>query len=301
MHQDRIKSLWRGIGTIMFVLFLFSIDMARAQSVWTLADQEEGVAIEWLKFDMDNDYRNNTDHPSALSSSMFITGRIKLDPRFHLVGGLPISHWQYIDPVGPDAQDPHTAIGKMYIGAEWYLSPNTEDASSYLEMGFRFPSMKQPDFPDERGAFSGRLTAFERTDAFRYRYTPIHLYYNTRFGLTSHLDFRARMGLAYWSFREESGYGSTDENLDRGYIHYGGVFYFQSEYVNATAGILGRYLAINQPDGVDHMSARYEVGSHIQYNGNTIRPGLFLKIPVNGLYNVSAVYGITAEIPLRKR
>jgi hypothetical protein len=43
------------------------------------------------------------------------------------------------------------------------------------------------------------------------------------------------------------------------------------------------------------------MGSHIQYNGINFRPGLFLKIPVNGLFNVEAVYGITAEIPLRKR
>jgi hypothetical protein len=230
--------------------------MAHAQSVWSLADQEEGVAIEWLKFDLDNNYRNDPDHPSALSSSMFITGRIKLDPRFHLVGGLPISHWQYIDPVGPDAQAPHTTIGKVYIGAEWNLSPDVNgNTTSYLELGFRLPSMKQPDFPDKRGAFSGRMTAMERTDAFRYRYTPIHLYYNTRLGLTDHLDFRGRMGMAYWSHGEGRGYGTNDENLDRGYLHYGGVFNFKSEFFKASAGILGRYLAINQPDRVDHISA----------------------------------------------
>ncbi|GEM_PF-5132883 len=299
MHLIGYESIKR--GTLILVLLILGLSTlpGAAQSVWTQSHTAEGIGVEWMKFARDNDFRDS-DHPSALSSSMFLFGRLKLDPRFYLVGELPLSHWQYIDDDGLDAQDPHTTVGNLYIGVEWYISSDvTSDSLSYLELGVRFPSMPQPDFPDQRGYFSGRMTTVERVDAFQDDFLPIHLYYNVRLGLNDHVDFRLRTGLAYWSYQKEA-FGSEDENLDRGYFHYGGIFYFHSPYFNASFGLLGQYWALNQREDYDHVPASYEIASHLQYNGMNFQPGFFIKIPINTLYDVQAVYGLTAQIPIHR-
>jgi hypothetical protein len=276
------------------LLLILSVPSAHGQTPWLQADRSNLISVEWQKPNFaPTSFRPSDDRISFFSSVLFLNGKYAVNEDMNLVVELPFSHWEYIDPTGPDAQAPHTTIGNVYVGNEFlFQDNNTENITYMAELGIRLPTLARPDFPDNRGAFTGNIVSKDRREAFLYDYLPVSMFGNLLYSAASNLTFRLRAGGVYAFYTGDSGF-----QQNRKYLLYGAQTKFTTPVVHSKIRVtarteLGRQNAISR--GTDT-----ELWIQFEKPFQNWMPGLYLRTPLDEPNSiVTYVWGVEATLYL---
>lgn len=276
------------IGTLLFValpVFAFS------QSPWLRSERYPQVTVEVMKPYFRNTNLLDSSHPSPLSSYMFVTANYPVNNYLHFVMDLPLSHWGYRDPEGPDNQADNTAIGNTYLGIELHhIIKNV-----FFELGMRLPTMSQPDYPDRRGGFTGMVSSYDRSSAFISDYIPINIIGNVVYPVSGITSIRLRAGILHGSYTNKKDYYAPPKN-DL-YVLYSLGFYFEGKVINGTFGFSDHYNT-SLKKTYKHRERLGMLYAAVEKPFGNYTIGLNLRVPSSDIYyeQISMVLGAKVTI-----
>jgi hypothetical protein len=267
--MDRIRTL----GTAM-VLLPAPAPPAAAQIFWMEQRQIPSVSVEVLK-----PVLSGEEGTSPFTAGSFATLRIPSGERMLVVVDLPVAHY---NPDDPSSGRTETALGNPYLGVEQRVAATGLN----LELGARIPVA--PD-EDENARLLGVLADLDRWEAFVSDAIPITLAGNYRLRDPDGLGFRVRLAGSAWASTR-----SGTEFLLSGAL----LLSYDNAPVGITAGLSARFVATGEGSFADRSYRQVVVDA--RYAGGRVRPGLNLRIPVDGPTDelVDLVWGCSIDTRL---
>lgn len=231
------------------------------------------------------------DGPSIFNSAGFLTGRYALNTRLRLLAEVPFSYWKYVDKSGGQIQDGHLTVGNIYLGGEWHVNPGS-DRQVFIEAGLRLPTMPEPDFPDQRGHFTGLLAAQDRQDAFIDDYLPLQAFANVIYRPNEAMHFRLRGGPSYWLYMgADNPFVEIDNEL---FLRYAAEAWFTSPAITGAFGVTGQYVASAESGSVFDRSVHQLTAQLMKdFDGYTLSGYIRAPIDRNNGTLVIVTYGLS--------
>jgi hypothetical protein len=263
--------------------------LANAQSPWLSDSRLSSVSLEWDKplFDertLDRDLITNA------SSVLFVTGRLRVNDNFRVVGELPISHFGF-ENTNPSGDDNSTVIGNIYAGGVWDINMRNPNNHFFFELGVRIPTA--PESMTERfGGLTGMLSENERVEAFTTDSWAIPLIGNFVTSVRGPLALKFRLGTIYDVYIDDL------KDFDNEFhLLYGLTGLYRESNFEAHLGFGGRnQYAGNNPDFFDDGFTQIRAGIARPFGNLT--PGVYVRKPLGENYNqlVDIAYGFSIEI-----
>lgn len=260
------------------IIMLFVSSSLFAQSFWiSRDDNKNNLTLEWTKPFFDNNGFDNNDKVSFFSTSGFLSGTYIINMKLSIFGDLPFSHWEFKDGDGVDVQNPHTTIGNIYIGGIYKFPLKGKSFNSYLELGGRFPTMPESDFPHKRGGYTGFVNEVERREAFVYKTTAILAFYKILYEYNSDISIYVGLGGSYWMNSKNQFY---DQRID---IAQEVKANFSINNYKLAMGFSGKY----HTEGNDPFFENYnttQVSTEFGRRFNMVNTLIFIQIPIQDTF-----------------
>jgi hypothetical protein len=240
----------KAIGAITAVAILATAPRIGAQTIWTGLERPEGLHIEAYHPELDGDTFG------ALSSVVFVGGRLEASPGLRLVADLPLA---YADAEG--ASD--LAVGAPYFGVEWVR------ANRVIEAGVRAPTASSnfgaalgsaAEFVDRLGSFSSNAAVV----------TAAGVYGGTSAGGFVH---RIRLGPRVLIPTEG---GDTEIIVD-----YGGVIGYATPTFGIEGGLTGWALVTEDAGGLGERTVHQVGFQAYRPLADGGRLGVLLRLPLD--------------------
>jgi hypothetical protein len=257
------------------------------------------VSLEWDKPLFDEDLIDR-DEVMGLSSSLFLTGRMKVTDNFSLQAELPLSYFGYQDNNPFGGNDNSFEIGNVYLGGIYDIQTGSYDARPensedrlFVELGVRFPTAREPDETDNFGAFTGRTSeAGDRVEAFLYDTWSIPVIGSYISTISGPFAVKLRLGTIYDIY-----VGDFEGQENEMYLQYGIAGLYRESTLEASLGFSGRNRYVgNNPDFFD--DGFTQVRASVARPFGNIVPGVYVRKPLGENYNnlVNLSYGFSVEI-----
>jgi hypothetical protein len=276
-----MKKSFRQLVPVTCVLIaFFSGSSLRAQSIWQDFTTWEGITIEVLKSNYEEeDY-------SFLTSVSFLSARFPVTRNIVFSGELPFSYVNWDIPQGPDLGAEQT-FGNPYIGLEFHL-PRTP---LFLELGARVPMTADIDGKNGEATINGGLTCFaERAEAFATDAVPVTGFLNYILSSRTGFSLRLRGGSAFW-------FASGDREESETFILYSAQAFYETGILRFAGGISGRYLVtVEDLDFGERSFHQLTFGVDILLG--MFRPGVYIRIPLDEDFKdlISSIFGLSLGI-----
>jgi hypothetical protein len=278
---------------ILFVLVGLWTGVANAQSPWLSDSRLTSISIEWDKPLLDDNIIDQSE-VAGLSSSLFLTGRVRVTDNFRLEAELPVSHFGFenSNPV-PGGNDYSTEIGNVYVGGIYDVQSIDDDNHLFFELGVRIPTSRQPNDIERFGRITGMSSeATDRLEAFLWDTWSVPLSANYITPVSGPFFAKFRLGTIYNMYVDDL------ESLDNEFhLLYGISALYRESNFEATLGFNGRNpYAGNNPDFIDDGFTQIRAGVARPF-GNIV-PGVYVRKPLGENYNqlVDFAYGFYIEV-----
>lgn len=266
--------------------------VTKAQSGWLSDTRQSLISIEWDKPLFDNDMIDR-DEVAGMSSSMFLTGHIKVADNFRIAAELPISYfgYQHNNPSGGDENS--TVLGNVYAGGIYDFETRNRDNHFYVELGVRFPTAREPRSDKRFGSLAGiGSEAADRLEAFIWDTWTIPLIGNFMTPIDGPFAVKFRLGSIYDIYVDDL--KSLDNEL---YLIYGISGLYQQPKFEVNIGFSGRNPYVgNNPDFIDDGFTQLRAGVSRPFRN--VVPGVYVRQPLGDNYSrmVDFAYGFLIEI-----
>ena len=265
------------------------VGLASAQSPWLSDTRLTSISLEWDK-PLFDDRTLDRDVVTNATSVLFLTGRVRVNDSFRVVGELPISHFGY-ENNNPLGDDNSTIIGNIYAGGIWDVNMRNPNTHLFVELGVRIPTA--PESTTKRfGGMTGMLSENERAEAFATDSWAIPLVGNYVTSVSGPFAMKFRLGTIYDIYVDDL------ESFDNEFhLLYGLTGLYRKPNVEAHLGFSGRNpYAGNNPDFFDDGFTQVRAG--IARPFRNITPGVYVRKPLGENYNrlVDFAYGFSIEI-----
>ena len=232
-----------------------------AQSSWTMRSENPIIEVEYLHPFLKDD--------SNLSSAEVVTisSRIKSGSATAFIFELPwvsgtASPPSYLSSSLPGQTTSGSSIGNPYIGIEF----GSEDTYFFGEFGVRLPLMPE----NYATALAGSIADFDRFEAYTPNVIQVGAALNLEPSLGAGFSCRLRLGPSL-HFSSKTGRGSED------LINYSAILSYESQSVDAGAGILGRARVF----GSSSNSSVEQLEGLLRLHIDHVHPALQLRAPLD--------------------
>lgn len=233
------------------------------------------------------------DEVAGLSSSLFLTGRVRVTDNFRIEAELSVSYfgYQHNNPFGGD--DKSTTMGNVYTGGIYDVETRNPDNRFLVELGVRIPTSREPNDTKRFGSVTGISSeASDRLEAFLWDTWTIPLIGSFITPVSGPFAVKFRLGTIYDIFVDDL--KSLDNEL---HLLYGISGLYRESNIEANLGLSGRNPYVgNNPDFFDDGFTQIRAGVARPFG--KIVPGVYVRKPLGENYNqiVDFAYGFYIEI-----
>jgi hypothetical protein len=263
------------------IIVLLAFSSLGAQSIWQDYTSREGLTIEFLK----PNYEEEEDF-SFLTSVTFLSGRFPIARNIIFSGELPFSYVNWDIPQGPDLGAEQT-FGNPYFG----IQLNLRQAPLFIELGARVPLAADIEGENGDATLNGGLTEFvDRAEAFATDAVPITGFINYIFSTRTGFSLRLRGGPAFWI-------ASGDREESETFLLYSAQIFYETGTIRFGGGFSGRYITtLEDADFGERSMHQLTFGLDIILG--MLKPGVYIRIPLDEEYKevIKTVFGISLGI-----
>lgn len=249
------------------------------QSVWTHQDGRATVELELIR----PFFADEVGGFNAATSAGFLTFRAPVADQFGVVADLPFSRADFDVTTG--GSEHSGMVGNPYLGMEW------RPADSFLgELGVRIPVGDADDLGNLGAILVGLSGELDRIEAFVPQTVGVYAMGNYMLKPDPAFTIRFRGGPAFVDPE-----GSSESLL----LTYTGQAWYHFGHLNVGTGLTGRW-DVTDDDGWGEATA-HQVVVGADYGVRSLRPGLQLRIPLDGEVRDVAGYTLGVSLGVRLR